>query len=56
MAVCNGENLGEWLASLDEGISNHAGVGGAYGVVCGRGNGSIVNTFLKVFLNEYPCC
>ena len=32
------KNLGGRLASLDEGISNHAGVGGARNVVGGRRN------------------
>ena len=54
--VFNGENLGGRLASLDEGIFNHSDVGGACSVVGRRGDGSTENTFLQVFLYEYPCC
>ena len=54
MAVCNVEKLGGRLDDLDEGISNHAVVGGARGVVGGQKYRSIKNTFLQVLLSEYP--
>ena len=56
MAICDGENCGGRLASLDEGIYNHAGVGGSCGVLGKLGNGAIENIFLQVFLHEYPRC
>ena len=54
MAICDGENLGGRLASMDEGISNHAGVAGARSVVGGRRNRVIENTLRQVLLIEYP--
>ena len=56
MAVCDGRNLGGRMASMDEGISNHAGVGGACDVIGVRGNGAIENSSLQVFLHEYHRC